>query len=225
MFFSNAIQLFLVILLLGVGIATVTDMQLNMLGSVLSLLAVITTCVAQIVSTGKSCFNLFTVVLVYMLWLLNFVSDDKHNPKAVQSFLNSAIVSILPLSINDLVYFWPLYWWFIDKSECFCFQVYTSSVGNLFLKTKLIYLIYLLMFCYFSRVNNSLLCFSGRFLLCYLASSQFLWTSVHFLWLEKLLLWPIKFLVILKHAWFWHLDMCSFVILLAGVIFLVFWLL
>lgn len=109
MFFSNAIQLSLVILLLGVGIATVTDMQLNMLGSVLSLLAVITTCVAQIVSTCKSCFELFTVVLVYMLHLLNFVSDDKHNPKAVQSFLNSAIVSILPLSINDLVYFWPLY--------------------------------------------------------------------------------------------------------------------
>jgi solute carrier family 35 protein E3 len=35
---------------MGVGIATVTDLQLNALGSFLSLLAVITTCVAQIVS-------------------------------------------------------------------------------------------------------------------------------------------------------------------------------
>lgn len=47
---SRSIQFSLVILLLGVGIATVTDLQLNVLGSVLSLLAVITTCIAQIVS-------------------------------------------------------------------------------------------------------------------------------------------------------------------------------
>lgn len=37
---------------MGVGIATVTDLQLNVLGSVLSLLAVITTCIAQIVSSA-----------------------------------------------------------------------------------------------------------------------------------------------------------------------------
>ncbi|KAL6503793.1 UDP-xylose transporter 2 [Orobanche gracilis] len=46
--FSRSIKLSLAILLLGVGIATVTDLQLNMLGSFLSLLAVLTTCVAQI---------------------------------------------------------------------------------------------------------------------------------------------------------------------------------
>ncbi|CAN1262828.1 UDP-xylose transporter 3 [Linum perenne] len=46
--FSRNIQFSLVILLLGVGIATVTDLQLNVLGSVLSLLAVLTTCIAQI---------------------------------------------------------------------------------------------------------------------------------------------------------------------------------
>ncbi|KAK9230010.1 hypothetical protein WN944_022977 [Citrus x changshan-huyou] len=51
--FSRNIQLSLVILLVGVGIATVTDLQLNVLGSVLSLLAVLTTCVAQIVSSAK----------------------------------------------------------------------------------------------------------------------------------------------------------------------------
>jgi glycopeptide antibiotics resistance protein len=38
------------VLLLGVGVATVTDLQLNAVGSVLSLLAIITTCIAQIVS-------------------------------------------------------------------------------------------------------------------------------------------------------------------------------
>lgn len=38
---------------MGVGIATVTDLQLNALGSFLSLLAVLTTCVAQIVSLKK----------------------------------------------------------------------------------------------------------------------------------------------------------------------------
>lgn len=51
---SRTIQLSLVILLLGVGIATVTDLQLNMLGSILSLLAVVTTCIAQIVSLSNN---------------------------------------------------------------------------------------------------------------------------------------------------------------------------
>ncbi|THF94311.1 hypothetical protein TEA_020347 [Camellia sinensis var. sinensis] len=51
MYYSRNIQLSLLILLLGVGIATVTDLQLNVLGSVLSLLAVVTTCVAQIAIT------------------------------------------------------------------------------------------------------------------------------------------------------------------------------
>ncbi|KAB5512344.1 hypothetical protein DKX38_029372 [Salix brachista] len=51
--FSRSIQLSLTILLMGVGIATVTDLQLNVLGSVLSLLAVLTTCVAQIVSLAE----------------------------------------------------------------------------------------------------------------------------------------------------------------------------
>lgn len=50
LYYSRSIQFSLAILLLGVGIATVTDLQLNALGSFLSFLAVITTCVAQIVS-------------------------------------------------------------------------------------------------------------------------------------------------------------------------------
>ena len=38
------------VLLLSVGVAIVTDLQLNAVGSILSLLAIITTCIAQIVS-------------------------------------------------------------------------------------------------------------------------------------------------------------------------------
>ena len=49
---SPQVQLSLGLLLLGVGIATVTDLQLNALGSIISLLAIISTCVAQIVSRG-----------------------------------------------------------------------------------------------------------------------------------------------------------------------------
>ncbi|KAG1338966.1 UDP-xylose transporter 3 [Cocos nucifera] len=52
--FSRNIQLSLAILLLGVGIATITDLQLNVLGSILSLLAVVTTCIAQIALTSSS---------------------------------------------------------------------------------------------------------------------------------------------------------------------------
>jgi len=53
-----------VILLLGVGIATITDLQLNALGAFLSLLAIITTCVAQIVSLNKLSLLLTTQILM-----------------------------------------------------------------------------------------------------------------------------------------------------------------
>ena len=49
-FCSRKIQASLFILLFGVGIATVTDLQLNFLGSILAILAIVTTCIAQIVS-------------------------------------------------------------------------------------------------------------------------------------------------------------------------------
>ncbi|XP_028782276.1 UDP-xylose transporter 2 isoform X2 [Neltuma alba] len=64
--FSKRIQLSLVILLLGVGIATVTDLQLNALGSFLSLLAVITTCVAQIMTnTIQKKYKVSSTQLLY----------------------------------------------------------------------------------------------------------------------------------------------------------------
>ncbi|XP_058198706.1 UDP-xylose transporter 3-like [Rhododendron vialii] len=64
--FSRNVQLSLSILLLGVGIATVTDLQLNVLGSVLSLLAVITTCIAQIMTnTIQKKFKVSSTQLLY----------------------------------------------------------------------------------------------------------------------------------------------------------------
>ncbi|MED6196227.1 UDP-xylose transporter 3 [Stylosanthes scabra] len=64
--FSKRIQFSLAILLLGVGIATVTDLQLNALGSFLSLLAVVTTCVAQIMTnTIQKKFKVSSTQLLY----------------------------------------------------------------------------------------------------------------------------------------------------------------
>eukprot|EP01018_Ginkgo_biloba_P016081 Gb_29422 [translate_table: standard] len=64
--FSRTIQLSLALLLIGVGIATVTDLQLNLLGSVLSLLAIVTTCVAQIMTnTIQKRFKVSSTQLLY----------------------------------------------------------------------------------------------------------------------------------------------------------------
>ncbi|XP_052184264.1 UDP-xylose transporter 3-like [Diospyros lotus] len=64
--FSHNVQFSLAILLLGVGIATVTDLQLNVLGSILSLLAVVTTCVAQIMTNSiQKKFKVSSTQLLY----------------------------------------------------------------------------------------------------------------------------------------------------------------
>ncbi|KAL3652293.1 UDP-xylose transporter 2 [Castilleja foliolosa] len=64
--FSRSIKFSLAILLLGVGIATVTDLQLNMLGSIISFLAVITTCVAQIMTnTIQKKYKITSTQLLY----------------------------------------------------------------------------------------------------------------------------------------------------------------
>ncbi|KNA15203.1 hypothetical protein SOVF_100440 [Spinacia oleracea] len=64
--FSRSIQSSLAVLLMGVGIATVTDLQLNALGSFLSFLAVITTCVAQIMTnTIQKKFKVSSTQLLY----------------------------------------------------------------------------------------------------------------------------------------------------------------
>ncbi|EYU35219.1 hypothetical protein ABFS82_06G124600 [Erythranthe guttata] len=64
--FSRSIKLSLSVLLLGVGIATITDLQLNMLGSFLSFLAVVTTCVAQIMTnTIQKKYKISSTQLLY----------------------------------------------------------------------------------------------------------------------------------------------------------------
>ncbi|CAO2816048.1 unnamed protein product [Amaranthus hypochondriacus] len=64
--FSRSIQSSLAVLLIGVGIATVTDLQLNALGSFLSFLAVVTTCVAQIMTnTIQKKFKVSSTQLLY----------------------------------------------------------------------------------------------------------------------------------------------------------------
>ncbi|XP_042408852.1 UDP-xylose transporter 3-like [Zingiber officinale] len=64
--FSRSIQLSLSVLLFGVGIATVTDLQLNLLGSVLSVLAIVTTCIAQIMTnTIQKKFKVSSTQLLY----------------------------------------------------------------------------------------------------------------------------------------------------------------
>ena len=43
-------------------------------------------------------------------WFVNLtnLSDDKFHSKEVQGFLNSALVSVLPLPSNNFVCFWPI---------------------------------------------------------------------------------------------------------------------
>ncbi|CAH9138242.1 unnamed protein product [Cuscuta epithymum] len=48
--FSRNVKLSLLVLLIGVGIASITDLQLNLVGTILSVLAIITTCVGQILT-------------------------------------------------------------------------------------------------------------------------------------------------------------------------------
>ncbi|KDP44037.1 hypothetical protein JCGZ_05504 [Jatropha curcas] len=64
--FSQKIKLALFLLLIGVGIASVTDLQLNVLGTVLSLLAIVTTCVGQILTnTIQKRLNVSSTQLLY----------------------------------------------------------------------------------------------------------------------------------------------------------------
>ncbi|KAL2471050.1 Nucleotide/sugar transporter family protein [Abeliophyllum distichum] len=60
------LKLSLFVLLLGVGIASITDLQLNFVGSVLSLLAILTTCVGQILTnTIQKRLNVSSTQLLY----------------------------------------------------------------------------------------------------------------------------------------------------------------
>ncbi|XP_019457289.1 PREDICTED: uncharacterized membrane protein At1g06890-like isoform X1 [Lupinus angustifolius] len=64
--FSQKIKFSLFLLLVGVGIASITDLQLNLVGSILSLLAIITTCVGQILTnTIQKKLNVSSTQLLY----------------------------------------------------------------------------------------------------------------------------------------------------------------
>ncbi|GAY38385.1 hypothetical protein CUMW_036290 [Citrus unshiu] len=63
---SQKIKFSLFLLLVGVGIASVTDLQLNMVGTILSLLAIVTTCVGQILTnTIQKRLNVSSTQLLY----------------------------------------------------------------------------------------------------------------------------------------------------------------
>ncbi|KAI4383798.1 hypothetical protein MLD38_009597 [Melastoma candidum] len=64
--FSGQIKLSLFLMLIGVGIASVTDLQLNAMGTVLSALAIVTTCVGQILTnTIQKKLNVSSTQLLY----------------------------------------------------------------------------------------------------------------------------------------------------------------
>nr|GMD64538.1 UDP-xylose transporter 1 [Ipomoea batatas]GMD69461.1 UDP-xylose transporter 1 [Ipomoea batatas] len=64
--FSQNIKLSLFVLLIGVGIASITDLQLNFVGTILSILAIITTCVGQILTnTIQKRLNISSTQLLY----------------------------------------------------------------------------------------------------------------------------------------------------------------
>ncbi|KAJ8751400.1 hypothetical protein K2173_016603 [Erythroxylum novogranatense] len=64
--FSQNIKFSLFVLLVGVAIASITDLQLNFVGTVLSILAIITTCVGQILTnTIQKKLNVSSTQLLY----------------------------------------------------------------------------------------------------------------------------------------------------------------
>ncbi|ERN08375.1 hypothetical protein AMTR_s00148p00057680 [Amborella trichopoda] len=101
--FSQKIKFSLMLLLVGVGIASVTDLKLNLLGSVLSLLAIATTCVAQIMTnTIQKRLNVSSTQLLYqsapyqaaILFVAGPVVDQFLTKKYVFAYKYSPVVVI-----------------------------------------------------------------------------------------------------------------------------------
>ncbi|KAF9599506.1 hypothetical protein IFM89_038691 [Coptis chinensis] len=100
--FSQKIKLSLFVLLLGVGIASITDLQLNLVGSVLSLLAIATTCVGQILTnTIQKRLNVSSTQLLYhsapyqaaILFVSGPLVDQFLTKQNVFAYKYSAVVS------------------------------------------------------------------------------------------------------------------------------------
>ncbi|CAN1253159.1 UDP-xylose transporter 1 [Linum perenne] len=87
--FSQKIKFALFLLLVGVGIASVTDLQLNYLGTILSLLAIITTCVGQIAAvlfvSGPMVDKFLTSKNVFAY---------KYNPTVVIFIMMSCLIAV-----------------------------------------------------------------------------------------------------------------------------------
>ncbi|KAI3996035.1 hypothetical protein MKX01_007350 [Papaver californicum] len=92
--FSKSIQFSLSILLLGVGIATVTDPQLNILGSVLSLLAVLTTCIAQISCPYQAMTLFITGPFLNALLTNQNVFAFTYTPQVLVFIVLSCLISV-----------------------------------------------------------------------------------------------------------------------------------
>lgn len=99
--FSRKIKFSLFLLLIGVGIASITDLQLNLVGSILSLLAIATTCVGQILTnTIQKRLNVSSTQLLYqsapfqaaILFVSGPVVDQCLTKRNVFSFKYSPIV-------------------------------------------------------------------------------------------------------------------------------------
>lgn len=89
------------ILLLGVGIASVTDLQLNLVGTILSFMAILTTCISQIVCniyiySSIHLLNSLIIKLIIIYSLYNF-SAHKHNTEEAQCVINSASVPVISI--------------------------------------------------------------------------------------------------------------------------------
>ncbi|KAJ8616037.1 hypothetical protein MRB53_035409 [Persea americana] len=101
--FSQKIKLSLLLLLLGVGIASITDLQLNLLGSILSVLAIATTCVGQIMTnTIQKKLNVSSTQLLYhsapfqaaILFVSGPLVDQRLTHKSVFAYKYSPLVVI-----------------------------------------------------------------------------------------------------------------------------------
>lgn len=99
--FSRKIKLSLFVLLVGVGIASITDLQLNFVGTILSGLAIITTCVGQILTnTIQKRLNVSSTQLLYqsapfqaaVLFLFGPMVDKFLTKQSVFAFKYSPIV-------------------------------------------------------------------------------------------------------------------------------------
>ncbi|KAK8601480.1 hypothetical protein V6N12_051313 [Hibiscus sabdariffa] len=96
--FSQKIKLSLFLLLVGVGIASITDLQLNFVGTILSLLAIVTTCVGQILLYQSAPFQAAILFvsgpLVDKFLTKQNVFAFKYSPVVLAFIILSCIISV-----------------------------------------------------------------------------------------------------------------------------------